>query len=112
MTMESDPGTTIRVQVFRFDPDVDEAPRYDVFQVPYDEQETVLGVLKTIAERFDGSLAFRESCRIGDCLICTVKVNGKRLLACQRTLKEFDADELVIEPADEDKVIRDLVCVV
>lgn len=105
-------GDSITVRVFRFDPGVDAAPRYDAFQLPYDEQETIMGVLKTIAERFDGSLAFRESCRIGDCLICTVKVNGKRLLACQRTLKEFDAAELVIEPADEDKVIRDLVCVV
>jgi succinate dehydrogenase/fumarate reductase iron-sulfur protein len=100
----------LSVRVFRFDPSVDVEPYYDSFIVPYDEQETLLGVLKYIVEHHDPSLAFRESCRIGNCVICTVRANGRRMLACRQTLRDLGTDELTIEPAYQDRVIRDLVC--
>ncbi len=102
----------MKVKVFRYDPAHDREPHYDTFEIPYDEQETIMGVLKQIAEHHDGSLAFRESCRIGNCLICTVKVNGRKLLSCRETLKDFEGDELVLEPAADDQVIRDLICII
>jgi len=100
----------LTVRVYRFDPTRDQEPHYDSFEMPYDEQQTIMGVMKYIAEHHDSSLAFRESCRIGNCLICTVKVNGRKVLSCRETLKDFEGDELVLEPAAEESVIRDLVC--
>ena len=100
----------VTVKVFRFDPAADSKPHYDTFQVAYDEGETVLGVLKSIAKYHDPGLAFRESCRIGNCAICHVKVNGKPVIACRKTLKEFETRELVLDPFNEARVIRDLVC--
>lgn len=100
----------VTIKVFRYDPSVDKEPHYDSFRVRYDEEETILGVLKYIVEHDDPSLAFRESCRIGNCGICTIKVNGKGVLACREILKNFDTPEMVLEPFHQDRVIRDLVC--
>jgi len=100
----------LKVKVFRFDPTRDAEPHYDTYEVSLDEQETIMGLLKHIVEHQDPSLAFRESCRIGNCLICTVKVNGRKVLSCRETLKDVASDELVLEPAAEGQVIRDLVC--
>ena len=100
----------IMIKVFRFDPSVDAKPRYDSFQVPYDKEETILGILKYITQRHDPNLGFRESCRIGNCGICSIKVNGKGVLACRKALGEFNTQELVFDPLHENKVIRDLVC--
>lgn len=106
----SNEGQFISVRIFRFDPSVDAKSRYDTFQVPFDEEETILGVLKYVVKHHAPSLAFRESCRIGNCMACNVKVNGKGIVACRRTLKDFGRDELVLDPISEENVIRDLVC--
>ncbi len=100
----------VTIRVFRFDPSVDSKPRYDSYRIPYDEEETILGLLKRIVKDYDASLVFRESCRIGNCSLCSMKVNGKGVLACRKPMKDFGKMELVIEPLHQDKVIRDLVC--
>ena len=102
----------LTLRIFRFDPSVDSKAHYDTFQVPYDEEETILGLLKYVVEHHDPSLAFRESCRIGNCTVCTIKVNGKGVIACRKTVKDFGTHELSFDPIHEDKVVRDLVCVV
>ena len=97
---------TIKAKIFRYDPNLDPEPRYEEYQVPREEQETVLGVLEYVRENIDPSLAYRDSCVYGCCAICLVKVNGKNVLACTEVVKD---DELLIEPAKSvDKVIRDL----
>jgi succinate dehydrogenase/fumarate reductase iron-sulfur protein len=106
----SDEGQFVSVQIFRFDLSVDAKPHYDTFRVPLDEEETILGVLKYVVKHHDPSLAFRESCRIGNCMACNVKVNGKGVVACRKTLKDFGGGKLVLDPVSEEKVIRDLVC--
>jgi len=108
--MKSGKDHYVTVKIFRFDPSIHSEPRYDTFQVRYDEEETILGVLKDIAQHRDPTLVFRESCRIGNCGICTVKVNGKPVLACRKTLEDFDIDKIVIDPLHENNVICDLVC--
>ena len=107
----SNEGQFISVQIFRFDPSIDAKPRYDTFQVPFDEEETILGVLKYVVKHHDPGLAFRESCRIGNCMACNVRVNGKGVVACRKALKDFGRDGLVLDPISEEKVIRDLVCI-
>ncbi|MEL7565995.1 MAG: 2Fe-2S iron-sulfur cluster-binding protein [Dehalobacterium sp.] len=95
----------VKVKLYRYDPTKDEEPRYEDFQVPAEEQETILGVLEYIRENIDPSLAYRDSCAYGCCAICIMKVNGKNVLACT---EKVQTDELLIEPVRTDKVLRDL----
>jgi succinate dehydrogenase / fumarate reductase iron-sulfur subunit len=95
----------INVKLYRFDPTKDREPYYEDYQVPVEEQETILGVLEYIRENIDPSLSYRDSCAYGCCAICIMKVNGKNVLACTEKVK---GDELLIEPARADKVLRDL----
>ena len=104
----SDKENKIQAKVFRYDPSVETAPHYEDYEVPWNEQETILGVLDYIRTNYDPSIAYRDSCLYGCCAICIVKVNGKNVLACNTVVKEA---ELLIEPANRDKVLRDLAMV-
>ena len=99
---------TVKIKVFRFDPSVDQKPYYDEFNVPYDKEETILGVLHYIKENFDSSLAYRDSCETGCCAICNVRINGKVGLACKVKMLGEDA---MLEPVKKDKVLRDLAMI-
>ena len=97
-----------KVKAFRFNPDVDAAPYYQDYDVPMDENLTVLYILKKIYSDIDQTLAFRENlCYKGGCLQCLMNINGKTAKACS-TLIEPGSDVLV-EPAAGHAVVRDLV---
>jgi len=99
---------TVKIKVFRFDPSVDQKPYYDEFNVPYDKEETILGVLHYIKENFDPSLAYRDSCETGCCVICSVRINGKVGLSCKVKML---GEDTVLEPVKKDKVLRDLAMI-
>lgn len=99
----------LKVKIFRFDPDSDAQPRYDVYQVPYREGMTILDVLFYILENLDGSLAFRYACREAICGNCAMYVNGLQRLACKTQVKDLHSAELTIEPLPSLPVIKDLV---
>ena len=92
------------VKVFRYDPDVDSAPRYEEYRVPY-LQRTVLDVLRDIYENHDSTIAFRWGCSKGRCRACVVSVNGQPSLACTKLAEK----EMKIEPHPKFKVIKDLL---
>ena len=97
-----------RVKVFRFNPDTDAAPYYQDYEVPMDENLTVLFILKKIYCDIDQTLAFRENlCYKGGCLQCLMTIDGKPAKACS-TLIEPGA-ELLVEPVFNSPVVRDLV---
>ena len=77
----------VHAKVFRYNPDVDKAPHYETYEVPYVEGMVVLDVLHNIYEKFDGSFAYRWACRAGQCGSCAVIINGKPRVAC-RTIVE------------------------
>jgi fumarate reductase iron-sulfur subunit len=79
--------------------------RIESYDVPFEEKMSVFNVLEYIGNQLDTSLAFYASCRIGKCMGCAMRINGKRALACT-TLAEGD---LMLEPDDRYPVIRDLV---
>jgi len=100
--MSEDMGT---MKIYRFNPAVDEAPRFEVFEgVPY-VGRTVMDVLRDLYETRDPSLAFRCSCRAGLCTACRMRVNGKAVMACMRMAEK----EMVIEPPGSGAVIKDLM---
>lgn len=96
--------TSAKVKVFRFNPAVDLASRYETYEVPLCEGMSIMNALQYIAENYDPGLAFYVSCRYGLCGGCAVRVNGKNRLACLEPL----TDDVVIDPVDEDRVVKDL----
>jgi fumarate reductase (CoM/CoB) subunit B len=105
----SSPPTTdadaIRVRLFRFDPAVDDAPRYEAYEVPRTPRMRIMDVLDYIHETLQVDFGYRWLCGTRKCGTCAVKVNGSPRLACW---EEAEA-EMTVEPLDGMEVIRDLV---
>ena len=95
---------TLRVRVYRYDPNEDKAPRFKNYDVPFVEKMSVTNVLEYIYENLDHSLAFFVSCNRGNCGRCVVRMNGKNCLACVTEVKK----DFKVEPAKGKRVIRDL----
>lgn len=95
------------VKVFRYDPSIDEEPRYEVYPVPY-KGRTVLQVLRYIYEHHDPSLSFRNGCAgkgSSRCGACPVNVNGVAALSCQTTALKG----MTVEPHPKFELVKDLV---
>ena len=69
---------------------------------------TILDVLLTIQHDHDASIGFRFSCRVAMCGTCTIRVDGRSVLACQSVVPP-DTETLHIGPLAGYSVIRDLV---
>ncbi|TXT56662.1 MAG: hypothetical protein BAJATHORv1_20252 [Candidatus Thorarchaeota archaeon] len=98
---------TIKTRVQRYNPDLDDEPYFQDFDVEYEPGMTVLDALLYIQDKFDSSLAFRWECRGGQCGSCAVRVNGTARIAC-RTKVEPD-EVLILEPLEKLPIIKDLV---
>jgi succinate dehydrogenase / fumarate reductase iron-sulfur subunit len=101
--------TDIRtVDIYRYDPDVDSAPRmqrYEIAQQPGDRMLLdVLGRIKSI----DETLSYRRSCREGICGSDAMNINGKNGLACLTNMNDLPAS-VVIRPLPGLPVVRDLI---
>src|SRR3990170_4633750 len=97
----------VQAKVFRYNPDVDKAPHFENYEVPYVEGMVVLDALHHIYEKIDGSFAYRWACRAGQCGSCAVIINGKPRVAC-RTIVE-KGKPLTIAPLLQLPVVKDLV---
>ena len=65
--------------------------------------------LRTIYEKLDRSVSYPAClCRMGQCGACAVKLNGNAVLGCAAILRA--GSRYLLEPINNDKVIRDLVC--
>ena len=95
----------LSLRLFRFEPGVDEAPRYHVHKVPYSEHMRVLDALNYVYEELESGLAYRWYCGTKKCGECAITVNGKPMLACW----EPATAEMTCEPLANFPIIRDLV---
>lgn len=96
--------STINVKVVRYNPEEDRKYEEE-FKVPFTKGMTVQMVLDYLEGT--NSVAYRHSCDIGLCAICSMIINCKKQLACTVVLEE--PQDLVIEPRRNRKVYRDLV---
>lgn len=96
----------IIAEVFRCNPEEDESPSFVEYEIPKREGMKVLDILNYIYENYDDSFAFRKGCRNLQCGSCGVIVNGREVLACEKTVEE---DTLKIEPLKTFPLIKDLV---
>ncbi|MBK1723982.1 succinate dehydrogenase/fumarate reductase iron-sulfur subunit [Thiocystis violacea] len=101
----------IRVQ--RFTPGHDRSPYFDNFKLTVETGMTVLAALRKIKDDQDSSLTFRAFCRSAICGSCTVRVNGRSVLACSTQLlpilKDFGKGSVTITPMANLPILRDLV---
>ena len=103
------PDETINLEVFRFQPDEEDEPRYQTYEVPFREDWVVLDALDYVKDQIDGTLSYRWSCRMGVCGSCGMMVNGEPKLTCAAFLRDYHPDPIRIEPLNYFPVIRDLV---
>ena len=96
----------INARVFRFDPQRDSSPHYDEYRLEVEGVTKVLELLDLIYQKYDPTLAYRSSCRSGKCGVCSVRMNGRAVLACRETVPE---GTILIEPLDLYPVLRDLI---
>ena len=100
----------VKLRVFRFDPQKDKEPRYEVFVVEAKPSDRLLDCLNKVRWEQDGSLAYRMSCAHGICGSDGMTINGISALACQKLVKDYDVGkEIVLEPLSFFPVVKDLV---
>ena len=101
----SPPSHEICVRVLRCDPAVGVDPSWQEYRVCVTPGTSVTGLLWTVNEELDGSLAYRVSCHRGICASCIMRINGKARLACVTEV----VGDLELQPALGATVIKDLV---
>jgi succinate dehydrogenase / fumarate reductase iron-sulfur subunit len=100
----------VQFKVFRFNPETDEAPRYDVFTVKANANDRILDCLNKIRWEQDGSLSYRMSCAHGICGSDGVSINGSPALACQKLVKDYNyTQEILVEPLPFFPLVKDLI---
>ena len=98
----------ISARVFRLDPSTDKKPRYQDYEVPFEEGMSAMDVLDYIYQNLDSTLAYYDhaGCALGICARCTGKINGKAGLFCQVPV----TGDVTLDPISTDRVLKDLVC--
>lgn len=99
-------NATFRIQ--RYDPEHDQKPHYQTFQVELDDTDRVLDGLNKIKWFQDGSLTYRRSCAHGVCGSDAMRINGTQALACKVLMKEV-GEKVTVEPMLGFGIIKDLV---
>jgi fumarate reductase iron-sulfur subunit len=94
--------------VTRFDPDQDQAPRTQRYEIPVQEDWMVLDALNFIKDEVDGTLSHRWSCRMAVCGSCGMMVNGEPRLTCKDPLRAY-GETVTVAPLANFPVVRDLV---
>jgi fumarate reductase iron-sulfur subunit len=94
--------------VTRFDPDKDQAPKTQSYEVPCRPDWKVLDALNFIKDELDPTLSHRWSCRMAVCGSCGMNVNGEPHLTCKTPLSDY-GDVVEVAPLANFPVIRDLV---
>ena len=84
--------------------------RFQRFEVPRRESQTVLDVVTHIQRFLDPSLAYRFACRVGMCGSCAMTVNGTPRWTCRTHVdKVARGGTLELAPLANMPVVRDLV---
>ena len=98
----------MRVEITRFDPDRDQVPKTQEYEIPVESDWKVLDAVNYIKDHVDPSLSHRWSCRMAVCGSCGMMVNGEPKLTCKTALSEYSG-HISIEPLANFPIVRDLV---
>ncbi len=86
----------VAIKISRFNPETDDRPVLREYDVPYQDEDSVLGALLYIYEEIDSTLLFNYGCRYRLCGKCAIKISGKPKLACETPLE----GGMILEPLD------------
>ena len=98
----------VELRIKRFDPERDEGPHWETYEVEVEESDRVLDALHEVRWHQDGSLAFRRSCAHGVCGSDAMVVNGQNRLACVLLIRDVGRT-ITVEPLRGLRVLKDLV---
>ncbi|MFQ5564718.1 MAG: succinate dehydrogenase iron-sulfur subunit [Parvularculaceae bacterium] len=96
-------------RIYRYDPDTQENPRIDRYEIDVSNVSMVLDGLIKIKNEVDPTLSFRRSCREGVCGSCAMNINGANGLACTKGMDEIGGGDIRIYPLPHQPVIKDLI---
>jgi fumarate reductase iron-sulfur subunit len=83
--------------------------RYQVYEVPLRENQTVLDVVTWVQRNVDATLSYRFACRVGMCGSCAMTVNGRPRWTCRTHVsKVATGGRLEIGPLENLPIIKDL----
>lgn len=110
MAVNQSKSRTLKISIYRYNPDKDKKPYMQDFEVNTADchGQMLLNAIEYIKEKEDQSLAFRRSCGEGVCGSDGMNINGSNTLACTKPFNELP-DRIVIRPLPGFPVIRDLV---
>lgn len=94
----------IKVKILRQNPQLGEEPYFEVYDVDEIDKMKILDALNHINNNYNADIAYRSSCRAGQCGSCALKLNGNVVLACKSEIE----DGAVLEPLNFE-VLKDLV---
>lgn len=98
----------MKLQIERYNPDVDAGPHDEVYDVESEPSDRVLDLLNRIKWFQDGTLTYRRSCGHGICGSDAMRINGRNRLACKTLVKNL-GNRVTIQPLLGLPVIKDLV---
>jgi len=101
----------IELEVLRYDPEKDEAPRFQRYSVPCKSDWVVLDALNHVKAQQDPTLTYRWSCHMAVCGSCGMMINGEPKLACKAFLRNYTG-VIRVEPLAHFPIERDLVTVI
>ena len=97
----------MKFSIYRYNPETDEKPYMQNYEVEVTSDMKVLGALNLIKEQ-DPTLSFRRSCGEGVCGSDGMNINGTNRLACITNVSDLSGT-IEIRPLPGMPVIRDLV---
>ena len=110
-TMEKCSTYSLTLKIRRFDPQTQVAGRRS-YRVEAGGVLRFVDLFREINSTQDPTLAWNSSCEHGQCGTCTVRINGKPLLACEllveTAVRDFKTTTFTIDPMEVAPVVRDL----
>ncbi|MCD6130448.1 MAG: succinate dehydrogenase iron-sulfur subunit [Deltaproteobacteria bacterium] len=104
-------GDKVIFKVFRYNPEKDESPYFQDFEVEIEKSGMmILDGLNQIRWKQDGTLTYRRSCREGVCGSDGMNICGVNTTSCMAHIEDYNTTTLTIKPLPGFPVIKDLVC--
>ena len=99
---------TRTIEIFRYDPDKDAAPRMQTYQIELLDSDRMLLDVLVHKKKMDETISFRRSCREGICGSDGMNINGKNGLSCLINMNTLP-QKITLRPLPGLPVVRDLV---
>jgi len=99
---------TRTIEIFRYDPDKDAAPRMQTYQIELLDSDSMLLDVLVRLKKMDETISFRRSCREGICGSDGMNINGKNGLSCLINMNTLP-QKITLRPLPGLPVVRDLV---